>query len=122
MRRQGFYKKRPVKEVSVVENVSTNRIEVWFKFDKKIYNIVKSILGARFTIVRGKHWEFPLSKRNEIIQTFKNKRYYVHIYKTGEKEMNDVFNEPDVISKLGYCKKCRVYTFCGKDGLCSRCR
>jgi len=36
--------------------------------------------------------------------------------------MNNVFDEPDVVSVLGKCKKCGKVLFIDEDGLCTQCK
>jgi len=36
--------------------------------------------------------------------------------------MKNVFEEPDVISVLGKCKKCGKGAFIDRDGLCTQCK
>ena len=101
-----------VKEITIFEK--SDNFDVYFEFNDKIVNMLKSIGNASFKEKPKKHWNLPNNKRTPLIHLFRSKGYYIHF----RQQFPD---EPDVVSVLGHCKVCHELKYVNKDSVCVQC-
>lgn len=101
-----------------------------FMYNNDLINIMRAHNGWYFG--KEKAWQFPLWKFDKLYDELTDKRYNVKILKLEIKKaepkpfvkmkFEDYWEDKNVVSVPGHCKKCGEWHFLGKDRLCVRCR
>ena len=113
---------------TIIIRKEEKQIKINFSYNTDIVDIMREHNGYFFR--KEKAWCFPIRKLDEIRDELAKKMYTVQTKKAPstptkptyvQKKIN-VFDDPDVISVGGICKKCNTKTYIDEDGLCVRCK
>jgi len=105
-----------------------NKIKLNFMYNTDLIDIMREHKGYFFR--KEKAWVFPAYKQSELYDELTSKHYRVEIvtpenqttlnFKLNEKPRNP-WNDENVVSVAGHCKKCNQWGFLNREGLCSKC-
>jgi len=121
--------RKKVREVSLVRR--GRHVEFHFDYDPKIVTVMRRYKGW-FRSSPTRHWQFKPEMEKEVINELKAKGYRVRVFTEKDKAEKSVpkkkrkepdpFADKDVLAVLGYCKKCKEYTWINKEKICVRCK
>ena len=111
---------------AVIIRKEEKQIKINFSYNLDLVEIMRKHKGYFFR--KEKAWCFPIHKLDEIRDELTHKMYNVQTKAVStppkpvyvQKKIN-VFDNPDVISVAGICKKCKQYTQVYENGVCGRC-
>jgi len=103
------------------------QIKINFSYNLDLVEIMRNYNGYFFR--KEKAWCFPIHKYQDIKDELTKKMYSVEVKKVSAKEKPkyvqkkiNVFDDPDVVSVSGTCKKCKQGAQVDENGLCVRCK
>ena len=89
-------------------------------YNNELYDVMKKHKGYWFK--KEKCWIFPEKKLDDIKSDIEKLNHKVSILGSKIEQNKNVFDDPDVVSVFGTCKKCGEGGFVSKEGICSKCR
>ena len=112
---------------TIIIRKEEKQIKINFSYNTDLVDIMREHKGYFFR--KEKAWCFPIHKLDEIRDELTHKMYNVQTKKVStppkpafvQKKIN-VFDDPDVISVSGTCKKCKQGAQVDENGLCVRCK
>lgn len=95
------------------------KIKVHFMYHYKLYDVMKKHKG--FWFKKEKCWIFSENKLGELQSDIEKLHHKVSIISDGGK-IENIFDDEDIVSVYGHCKKCGNGGFIGRDELCTKCK